>query len=116
MAIPEPIRARAIEAVARFCDNRVPAALQDQLRVDYVERGKTLTVRELRAPWREDYGPDWSVNPCAQMRFDAVNRLWTLYWADRNGRWHRYPDAQPTGEIEWLLREIDLDPNGAFWG
>jgi hypothetical protein len=41
---------------------------------------------------------------------------WTLYWPDRNSRWHLYPDTQPTAEIEWLLREIDLDPHCAFWG
>ena len=50
------------------------------------------------------------------MRFDPATRLWTLYWPDRNTRWHVYEDAEPTDDVEWLLREIDLDPSGIFWG
>lgn len=56
------------------------------------------------------------MNPRAQMRFDGRTALWTLHWPDRNGRWHVYPDARPSGELDRLLREIDLDPRGAFWG
>ena len=116
MAIPEPLRSETIEVVERFCENCVPAELRDELRVDYVVRGNAVTIRELRPPWREEYGPEWSVNPCAQLRFDPVAGLWTLYWPDRNSRWHVYPSARPIREVEWLLREIDLDPHGAFWG
>ena len=40
---------------------------------------------------------------------------WSLYWADRNGRWHRY-DAIPPGRVDQVLREIESDPTGIFWG
>jgi hypothetical protein len=116
VAIPEPTRTQAIAVVKHFCDNRVPLKHQDQLRIDHVIRGNSITIRELRAPWRDDYGPDWSINPRAQLRYNPQAGSWTLYWPDRNHRWLLYPDAQPTPEIEWLLREIDLDPRGAFWG
>lgn len=116
MAIPEPVRSKALEAVERFCENRVPAEVRDQLRLDFVVRGNAVTVRECRQPWREDYGPEWSVSPVAQLRFDAATSLWRLYWMDSSSRWHEYPEAKPNVEIEWLLREVDLDPHGAFWG
>ena len=32
--------------------------------------------------------------------------LWTLYWADRNSRWHPYDDLEPTGDLDAVLREI----------
>lgn len=102
--------------VARFCENRVPRQYRSELRVDFVVRGDAVTIRELRAPWCADYGPEWSVNPRAQLRFDHRTGLWTLYWPDRNTRWHVYEDAAPTGDIAWLLREIDVDRHGAFWG
>jgi hypothetical protein len=35
---------------------------------------------------------------------------WTLYWADRNGRWFRCPDLDPSPRLDNLLAEIDCDP------
>jgi hypothetical protein len=44
------------------------------------------------------------------------DRRWALYCADRNGRWHNYPDTKPTRQIDELLTEVDADPTGIFWG
>jgi hypothetical protein len=116
VAIREPLRSETVGAVERFCENRVPVHARGEVRIDYVVRGNSITLRECRAPWREEYGPEWSVNPRAQLRFDPGTGLWALYRPDRNVRWRRYADAQPTGAVDWLLREIDLDSHGAFWG
>jgi hypothetical protein len=37
------------------------------------------------------------------------------YRRDRNHRWHRYRDAEPTPAIATLLTEIHRDPTGIFW-
>lgn len=47
----------------------------------------------------------------AQLRYDPASHDWTLYWADRNSRWHRYDDIDPD-----LLNEINDDPTCVFWG
>jgi hypothetical protein len=49
-----------------------------------------LTIIERRAPWREDYGPQWSSFPIARLRYTAANKIWTLYWRDHNLRFHLY--------------------------
>ena len=41
---------------------------------------------------------------------------WTLYWADRNSRWHRYDDLEPTTNLDDVLTEINEDPTCIFWG
>lgn len=51
----------------------------------------------------------------AQLRYSASTHHWSLYWADRNGRWHRYPGLQP-GTVGEMLEEIEADPTGIFWG
>jgi hypothetical protein len=53
--------------------------------------------------------------PVAQLRYDPSNHLWTLYWADRNSRWHRYDDIDPS-TTDQLLNEINDDPTCIFWG
>lgn len=53
--------------------------------------------------------------PIAQLRYDPAAQHWTLYWADRNSRWHLYDEMEPWTVTE-LLAEIDRDPISIFWG
>ena len=41
------------------------------------------------------------------MRFTKSTGVWTLYWPDRNTKYHRYEDLKPTPTIEQVLAEID---------
>jgi len=50
------------------------------------------------------------------MGYDAKTGKWTLYCADRNDRWHKYPELPSTKNIDAILSEIDRDPTGIFWG
>jgi Protein of unknown function (DUF3024) len=51
----------------------------------------------------------------AQLRYSANTHHGILYWADRNGHWHRYDDLEP-GPLDTVLNEIEADPTGIFWG
>jgi len=46
----------------------------------------------------------------------AKSSVWTLYWSDRNARWHRYDLIGPAPDIRVLLDEVDRDPTCIFWG
>jgi hypothetical protein len=50
------------------------------------------------------------------LRYTAARGEWTLYWRDRNARWHRYDRIEPSGDIATLLQEIDSDPTCIFRG
>jgi len=77
-------------------------------------RGNSLTLFEHRPVWRM---PDrWTNGKTAQFRYDPVSDKWTLFWSDRHGRWLRYDTKRPTADIAVLIREVDQDPFGAFWG
>ena len=73
-------------------------------------------VVECRAPWREDYGPEWTRRGIARLRYTAKHQHWTLYWSDRNQRWHKYDLIAPTSDVLVLLDELDRDPTCIFWG
>jgi hypothetical protein len=111
-AIPE----RDLSAVHEYCANRIPPEHQNEVRVEYSQHGTNLTIHECRPPWRPDLGPEWTRQPVAQLRYTAGNGLWTLYCADRNGRWHPYHQSKPTNRVTELLDEITDDPTGIFWG
>jgi Protein of unknown function (DUF3024). len=54
--------------------------------------------------------------PVARLRYTASTRRWTLYWRDRNLRFHLYDRLPPSPSVEVLLGEIDSDPTCIFWG
>lgn len=102
--------------IRRFATEHVPPDLASLVRIEVEIRGATVTLVERRPPWRSDYGPDWSRVPIAQLRHDRASAQWTLYWSDRNGRWHRYERLGPQSHVDPLLDEIQADPTAIFWG
>ncbi|MBN6034625.1 DUF3024 domain-containing protein [Amycolatopsis sp. 195334CR] len=105
----------AFRQVERWCAERVPAAVRDQVRVRCARRGRSVTIVEQRPPWRSEPGAEWVEQKIAQLRLDETG-TWSVRWADRDGRWLSYPGA-PTAESPVpLLEEIDRNPNGVFWG
>jgi Protein of unknown function (DUF3024) len=111
MALPELDVAR----VQRWCAARVPEHARDQVRVECQVAPRHVTIVERRAPWREDFGSQWTSVPIARLRYSAADKSWTLYWRDRNLRFHLYDLLGPSSRVEDLLTEIDRDPTGIFW-
>jgi hypothetical protein len=72
--------------------------------------------RRAPRPWREDYGPEWTTLGIARLRYVAKTGEWTLYWRDRNQRWHRYHRIPPSANVLDLLDEVDRDLTRTFWG
>lgn len=84
------------------------------MEVDVAERH--LTIVECRPPWNPAQGLEWTRLPIARLRYTKATRRWTLYWRDRNLRFHAYENAPATASIEELLSELDRDPTAIFWG
>lgn len=103
-----------IARIRRYCRARVPAQFHDQIRIEAVVRGNSVSIFECRPPWHTDL-TEWSKVRVAQLRYSTDNHRWSLYWADRNGRWHRYDDLKP-GPVDTLLNEIEADTTCIFWG
>lgn len=112
VALPELDVAR----VERWCADRVPEDVRDQVRVECLATPRYLTVVERRPPWSDDLGPEWTAFPIARLRYTAARGEWTLYWRDRHLRFHSYPALAPSPRVEDLLTVIDRDPTGIFWG
>ena len=112
MAMPELDVAR----VRRWCAEQVPKHALHQVRVECQVAARHLTIVERRAPWRENLGPEWTTFPIARLRDTPKDKTWTLYWRDRNLRFHIYDLIAPSNHVQDLLAEIDRDPTCNFWG
>jgi Protein of unknown function (DUF3024) len=94
----------------------VPERVRGEVRVEVDISDRHLTVVECRPPWRADMGAEWTRSPIARLRYVKTTGVWSLYWRDRNLRFHVYDLAAPTASIEELLAELDRDPTAIFWG
>ena len=103
-----------VARIRKYCRARVPPSFRDQIRIEAAVRGSSVSIYECRPPWHPDL-TEWSKVRVAQLRYSANTHHWSLYWADRNGRWHRYDDLEP-GPVNNLLCEIEADPTCIFWG
>lgn len=108
--------AAARRVIELYCSRRIPKRLQDEIRVFCRTRGSSITILESRPPWNPELGPDWKETKVAQLRRDPEAGTWSLFYPDRNGRWNLYPPVPPKATVPALLTELDLDPNGIFWG
>ncbi len=45
-----------------------------------------------------------------------VRREWSLYWRDRNLKFHLYDRVPPTPTIQVLQDEVTADSTSIFWG
>ncbi len=68
-----------------------------------------------RPPWHEKWGPEWTRHGVARMKYSSETNEWTLYWADRNSKWHVFDLIDP-GSIDEILNEVELDQTCIFWG
>jgi len=40
----------------------------------------------------------------------------SLWWRDRNIKWHQFEEAAPSRDIETLLLVVNEDATAIFWG
>jgi hypothetical protein len=103
-----------VEKLMLFCRTRVPAAVADKVRIEATARGKSVSIRERRPPWDGSPG-EWTSTPIAQLRYEG-DGLWTLFFADRNGEWVRFPELEPMQPVAVLIKELEEDSTCLFWG
>lgn len=111
-SLPETDVAR----VQRWCRARVPEHVRDKVRVEVDLADRHMTIVECRPPWRAGFGEEWTRFPIVRLRYTKSSGLWSLYWRDRNLRFHEYDLVPASVSIEDLLAEVDRDPTSIFWG
>lgn len=54
--------------------------------------------------------------PHLPFRYTKSRQEWSLYWRDRNLKFHEYDLAAPTPHLDELIEEVTRDPTGISWG
>lgn len=109
MGIPQLDLAR----IRRWCDARVPQHLWDQVKVEADVADRHVTIVEVRPPWDGQGEP--TRFPIARLRYTKSTKLWSLYWRDRNLKFHAY-DIAPSPLVDDLLDYIENSGDPIFFG
>jgi len=112
--LPELTQRLVEEKLAAYCERKVPPHVRDQLRLSFKIRGNNVTLNEERIAFSQP--GTWVTIPLAQFRFDPKTAEWSLYCADRNGRWHVYSQSTTSRDLDAVIRALDTDRTGIFWG
>jgi hypothetical protein len=105
--------------VERWIDARnaeIPEQARDQIRYEIDLTDRAITVMECRPPWRPDVDSEWIRFPICRFRYTKIRSEWSLYWRDRNQKFHEYDLATPTPFLDQLIDHVTRDPTGIFWG
>lgn len=114
MSIPILVKQLVEKKLTKFCDKRIPEHVKSQVRLEYVIKGNNVTLCEKR-PFFLDK-EKWTESKIAQFRYDHTENKWTLFCTDRNSKWHEYTVVEPNSDFNEMLKEVDKDPTGIFWG
>ena len=113
MPIPKLEKERVSRALDGLCD-KVPLHVRDQLTHNFRFVRSDVELYERRQNYRER--GQFIEHTVAKFRYNAKRGSWTLFWADRNLRWHSYDGFADRRDFLDLLREVEKDPTCIFWG
>ena len=114
MPLPSLTKQEIDSILGPYCTSKVTPDYQDHYRVGFKYRGNSVTLFMEQQTFFEP--KRWVDIVVAQFRYDGKSKLWTLYCADRNSRWHLYDLVEPSPNFNALLEVVDEDRFGIFWG
>jgi len=96
-----------------LAEARVPIMVRDQVALQFrIERHDVLLFGKRPLFSNRE---QWIESSVAKFRWNSRAGTWSLLW-HRNGKWHYYNECQPSARFIDLVREVDRDPTGIFWG
>jgi len=101
--------------VGDLCRRSSPPEHADQLRFVYDIDGHAVSIFEERPPWDGRPGA-WTRHGVARFRYFRSRGEWHLYWMRRDLKWHLYQPDSAAADLRALVRVVERDRYGAFFG
>jgi hypothetical protein len=114
MPLPEFTRKLIEVKLSQYCLNHIPEHARHNVRLVFNISENIVTLILARPYFRNP--SKWAERSVAQIRFDSDMKTWQLYFIDRKNNWRPYDLIQPRADFDDLLKELDRDPTGVFWG
>lgn len=115
MALPLLTQHIAQTKLGAYCEKKIPADVRDRVRLVLEFADNEITLVETRPYFRDP--TQWTRLPVARFRFNAASGTWSLDCPNlrEKGGWRLYP-VQSAHDLDKLIRALDEDTSGVFWG
>ena len=110
MALPETELHRVNKLFTKFCEDRIPPDVRNEIRLLFNIKVNKVILIESRPYY--NYPSSWTEMPIAQFEYNLTTKMWSLYGYNSNDR----RIAISEGGLENLLQEVNNDSTGIFWG
>jgi hypothetical protein len=114
MPLPEVTIKLIKEKLSKYCMSRFWEHASERANLSIQIKGAEVILIKTRPDSQDRI--KWTDYPVAKFRFDNEKNQWLLYSFDKNNRWLLYDLIQPSTDFDDLLKELDRDPTGIFWG
>ena len=114
MALTELQKSHVDKLLTAYCARRVPPDARASVRVGHRIEPSAVILYEERPSFRPPH--EWQEMVVAKFTYVGTQREWRLYCQHRDLRWHRYQALPAASSFAKLLKEVDADPTGIFWG
>ncbi|MCB9662813.1 MAG: DUF3024 domain-containing protein [Alphaproteobacteria bacterium] len=91
-----------------------PEHLRDKLRLEVEIDGHKVRIVEVRPSYRDPTQETRS--GVAQFTYTRTQDRWTLHWKRADAKWHAWKPASHLVTLPALVRIVDEDAHGGFWG
>ena len=111
----DDLELRRIEnTVGAMCRRRSPSGFERELKFVYEVGGLNVSVYEVRPQW--DNPLKQTKLGVARFKFVRTRKEWKLDWMRRDLKWYLYDPSQMPKDLEALVKVVDEDRYGAFFG
>ena len=115
MALSEFKIKRIEKLVGNFIETRRPEpSIRKKLDISFRITGQSFEIFEIRPRWDD---PSIKLEgSMAKATYIKTTKIWKLYWKRADMKWHRYKPFGDSELLEEVLKAIDQDEYGCFWG
>ncbi|WP_168914797.1 DUF3024 domain-containing protein [Microcella flavibacter] len=110
MAIPPS----DLDRIRQWCREQWPEEMRKEVRLEADATPRHVDIVEVRPPWN-GIGAE-TRSPIARLRYTGTTAQWSIYWCDRNGRFHLYEYTRPTTRVQHLLEYLADSGDPIFFG
>lgn len=114
MAFSEIEVKRIDKLIGGYLRNLVPSHDRHQLRYAYRIEKQNVILSEERP--RYDNLDEWSSMDFAKLRYVPRQNHWNLYWRRASEKWELYAPQGEATKLETIIKALDEDNYGCFFG
>ncbi|MGK2906210.1 MAG: DUF3024 domain-containing protein [Desulfuromonadales bacterium] len=72
--------------------------------------------KKIAGNWLKGGSTFTNLRTVAKLKFNRSKNIWQLYWIRASGKWQIYHPSKNNNDLSSLVKEIEIDEFGCFFG